>query len=99
MNEVMEKTYELIDYLDNSDVIKNIEIYKNKIENNLEIKNLIDKGNNTDDKYLLMDIKNRLYKNSDYREYISLYNEIMYMVMEINSRFMKITKVSGCGNK
>ena len=47
MNEVMDKTYEFIDELDNSDIIRNIEIYKNKIENNSELKKLINKGNST----------------------------------------------------
>ena len=96
VNEVMNKTFELIDELDNSDIIHNIEIYKNKIENNSELKNLIDKGNSTSDEYILMDIKNKLYKYPEYKNYMKYYNELMYIVMEINSRYKEIIGKGSC---
>ena len=94
MNDIMNKTFELLDVLDNSDIIKNLTIYKNNIISNKDIQELINKGNNTSDKYLLMDIKRQLYKYDDYVQYMKYYNELMYVVMDINSRFKKIT-----GNK
>lgn len=94
MNDIMDKTFKLIDVLDNSDIIKNITIYKDKIINNREIQELISKGNNTCDKYMIMDIKKKLYEYSDYVNYMKYYNELMYIVMDINSRFKSIT-----GNK
>lgn len=94
MNDIMNKTFELLDVLDNSDIIKNLSIYKNNIISNKDIQELISKGNNTSDKYLLMDIKRQLYKYDDYVQYMKYYNELMYVVMDINSRFKKIT-----GNK
>lgn len=94
MNDIMNKTFELLDVLDNSDIIKNLTIYKNNIISNKDIQELISKGNNTSDKYLLMDIKRQLYKYDDYVQYMKYYNELMYVVMDINSRFKKIT-----GNK
>ena len=57
MNEIMEKTYDLIDELDASDIIKNITFYKTKIMDNDDIRELINKGNNTSDDYVIMDIK------------------------------------------
>ena len=94
MDEVMDKTFKLIDVLDNSDVIKNITLYKNKVISNTEIQELINIGNKTMDKYKLMDIKRKLYKYEDYVNYMKYYNELMYIVMDINSRFKSIT-----GNK
>ncbi len=94
MNDIMNKTFELLDVLDNSDIIKNLTIYKNNIISNKDIQELISKGNNTSDKYLLMNIKRQLYKYDDYVQYMKYYNELMYVVMDINSRFKKIT-----GNK
>ena len=91
MNDIMNKTFELLDVLDNSDIIKNLSIYKNNIISNKDIQELISKGNNTSDKYLLMDIKRQLYKYDDYVQYMKYYNELMYVVMDINSRFKKIT--------
>ncbi|MBQ6494404.1 MAG: YlbF family regulator [Bacilli bacterium] len=94
MDEIMDKTFKLIDVLDNSDVIKNITLYKNKVISNTEIQELINIGNKTMDKYKLMDIKRKLYKYEDYVNYMKYYNELMYIVMDINSRFKSIT-----GNK
>ena len=94
MDDIMDKTFKLIDVLDNSDVIKNITLYKNKVISNTEIQELINIGNKTMDKYKLMDIKRKLYKYEDYVNYMKYYNELMYIVMDINSRFKSIT-----GNK
>ncbi len=94
MNDVMDKTFELIDVLDKSDIIKNITIFKEKIICNKEIQELLNKGNNTDDEYMLMDIKRKLYKYSEYVNYMKYYNELMYIVMDINSKFKRLT-----GNK
>ena len=96
MHDVIKKTFELIDVLDDSDIIKNITKYKGIIENNSELKKLIDKGNSTLDKYVLMDIKNRLYKVDEYREYMHYYNELMYIVMDINSKYKEIISERSC---
>ena len=96
MHDIMIKTFELIDSLEESELIQNLNQYKNNIENNEELKNLIYKGNHTDDKYLLMDIKNQLYQYDEYREYMHYYNELMYLVMDINSRYKKIIGNKNC---
>ena len=94
MNDIMNKAFELLDVLDGSDIIKNLTLYKNKILDNKDIQELVNEGNNIDDKYMLMDIKRKLYKYPEYVQYMKYYNELMYIVMDINSRFKKIT-----GNK
>lgn len=96
MNDIIEKTYLLIDELDKSSIMKNITIYKDKILNNKEIVCLLDKAKDIDDEYILYDIRNRLYKYDDYREYMHYYNEINYMVLDINSRFKKYTSDKIC---
>ena len=96
MNEIMEKTFELIDVLDESSLIYNLTKYKNKIINNKELSELIREGNNTSDEYLLLDIKRRLYKYDDYKNYMNYYNELMYIVMDINSRCNKLLGNGGC---
>ena len=96
MNNIMEKTYILIDEIDNSDIIKNISLYKEKVLNNRDIIDLLDKARNVDDEYILYDIRNRLYKYDDYREYMHYYNELNYIVMDINSRFKKLTNINIC---
>ena len=88
--DIMNKTYELIDVLDNSSLIKDLTFYKNKILNNKKLCELIKKGNNEEDKYVLMSIKKDLYNNFEYSEYMRLYNELNYIVMDINSRYKRL---------
>lgn len=57
MNEVIEKTYDLIDELDNSIIIKEILLYKKEITDNKEIQELLSRGNNLEDDYALKSIK------------------------------------------
>ena len=85
--DIMIKTYELIDTLDNSKLFKELSIYKEQIMNNKELRCLIDKANKETDKYKLLSIKQELYKYDEYINYNDIYNEIMYIVMDINSRF------------
>lgn len=96
MNEIMTKTYALIDELEKSEIIKNITFYKERIMNNKELKNLIDKGNNTLDEYIIRDIRQKLYKYSDYKNYMDNYNKLMYITMDINSRFNKLINNKNC---
>ncbi len=96
MNKVMEKTYLLIDELEKSDIIKNITIYKEKIINNQEIQELINKGNKETNDYIISDIRKKLYKYNDYKNYMDNYNKLMYIVMDINSRLNKITNNKNC---
>lgn len=96
MNKIMEKTYELIDVLEDSDLIKDIVFYRDKIMANWELRDLILEGNSTSDEYLLLDIKRRLYKYSDYKNYMDKYNELMYIVMDINYRYNKLLSKGRC---
>ena len=96
MNKVMEKTYLLIDELEKSDIIKNITIYKEKIINNQEIQELINKGNKETNDYIISDIRKKLYKDHGYKNYMDGYNKLMYIVMDINSRLNKITNNKNC---
>lgn len=96
MNEIMEKTFELIDVLEESSIIKDITYYKDRILRNDDLRGLIDKGNSSDDKYLVMDVKRRLYKNKDYEGYMKAYNELMYIVMSINNRYKKLLGKGSC---
>lgn len=96
MNEIIEKTFELIDVLEESSIIKDITYYKDRILRNDDLRHLIDKGNSSDDKYLVMDVKRKLYKNKDYEGYMKAYNELMYIVMIINDRYKKLLGKGSC---
>lgn len=96
MNDIMDKTYKLIDVLDSSDIISNLSFYRDRIMNNKDIQLLIEKGNSIDDEYLIRDIRIKLYEYDDYKNYMDSYNRLMYIVMDINSRFKELTKDCCC---
>ena len=73
MNEVIEKTYDLIDELDNSIIIKEILLYKKEITDNKEIQELLSRGNNLEDDYALKSIKEKLYSYKEYKKYMENY--------------------------
>ena len=95
--DIINKTYELIDVLDSSSLIKDLTYYKNKILENKKLYELIDRGNKEEDKYVLMSIKKELYEYLEYREYMRLYNELSFIVMDINSRFKALFNERKCG--
>lgn len=94
--DIMNKTYELIDALDNSSLIKDLTVYKEKILSNKKLCDLIDRGNMEEDKYVLMSIKKELYEYFEYKEYMRLYNELNFIVMEINSRYKALFNERRC---
>lgn len=96
MNEIMKKTYELIDVLEDSELVRDIGMYRERIMNDSDLSSLIQKGNSLSDEYALLDIKRKLYKNSDYKRYMDKYNELMYIVMDINYRYSKILGKGSC---
>ena len=96
MNEIMIKTYEFIDVLDSSKLILDLVKYRDIIINNKDLRKLINEGNSSNDEYLLLDIKRRLYKNNDYKNYMDKYNELMYLVMDINYRYNKLLGKGSC---
>ena len=60
--DIMNKTYELIDVLDKSDLFKELALSKEKIMNNKVLRDLIDKYNNEEDKYIKLSLKQDIYK-------------------------------------
>lgn len=98
MNKIIEKTYELIDALDNSDIIKKMIYYKNKVVSNEEVINLVNKYNDTKDDNELITIKKELYSNQDYKNYIDYYNQLHNIVLKINYQYKKIISSRSCNN-
>ena len=91
MNNIIKKTYDLIDVLDNSSLIKELSYYKEKVINDKYILDLINKYNNSNNKEEKITIKKELYNNINYKKYMENYNELNYIIMDINNRIKKIT--------
>ena len=92
MHKIMEKTFELIDMLDDSQMIKELEKYKRQVLENKEIQELLKVGNSTSIEYEQLEIKKKLYEYPEYRGYMKYYDELMFLVMKINQGLKKFTK-------
>lgn len=96
MDNVINKTKNLIEALESSELIKKLDYYKNRVTSNDDIMNLINRYNNSNDDYEKMDIKRKVYKYEDYELYMKYYNELFYYVLDINNRFRVYTNGKEC---
>ena len=87
----MEELYNYLDKikyeLDNSSVIKEYLKSKDKVMNNKELVELIDKC-----------IKSEIINNKDFREYKKHENDVNFLILEINKILKDITKKGGHGS-
>ena len=60
MHKIMEKTFELIDAMDESEMIKELEKYKRQVLENKEIQELLKVGNSTSIEYEQLEIKKKV---------------------------------------
>ena len=96
MNDIILKTYELIDVLEDSEIIKNLVYYKNKLSSNKEILELVSKYNTTFDDLKLVKIMKKLYSNDDYKGFIDNYNKLHQILIKINYRYKKLFNSRSC---
>lgn len=96
MDNVINKTKNLIEALESSELIKKLDYYKNRVTSNDDIMNLINRYNNSNGDYEKMDIKRKVYKYEDYELYMKYYNELFYYVLNINNRFRVYTDGKEC---
>lgn len=96
MDSVIEKTKNLIEVFEESDLIKNLDHYKKIVLDNQELLELINKYNTSNDDYEKVSLKVKINSYKEYKEYMKYYNELFYYVMDINKRFKKYTDVRGC---
>ena len=96
MDNVIEKTKNLIEVFEESDLIKNIDHYKKIVLDNQELLELINKYNTSNDDYEKVSLKVKINSYKEYKEYMKYYNELFYYVTDINKRFKKYTDVRGC---
>ena len=91
MSEIIEKTYKLIDTLDESDLIKNLTYYKEKLLSNKEVLSLVQKINQENNNEIKISLKKKLYNIDDYKNYMKYYNELYYIILKINKKYSEYT--------
>lgn len=91
MNTIIEKTYKLIDTLDNSSLIKNLTKYKNKLLKNKELLEKINITKKEKNPKKLIQLRTELYQNNDYKMYMKYYGELSFIVLKINKKYSEYT--------
>ncbi len=96
---MVEKTYEVIDYIENSDLKKRLDEVKEMINESYNTKKLIESFNNAKVLYERYNTKDDfirakvdLLKDPLVKEYVDLQNKINLLTIKINERISKITK-------
>ena len=96
MSLIIEKTYDLLDVLDNSELIKKLTNSKEKLNKDDEVLSLIQKINNEHNNDKKIELKKQLHRNKTYKDYIDSYTELSYIILKINNQYKKYTNTKGC---
>ena len=96
MDNIIEKTNNLINALENSELIDKLDYYKKRVLLNKDLLVLINKYNNSNNDYEKLSLKKEIYKDNNYTEYMKYYNELFLYILKINRMFKKYTSLKGC---
>lgn len=91
MSEIIEKTYKLLDTLDNSEVIKTLTQSKEKILQDDKVLSLIKQIQQEENPETKIKLRKELYKNNDYKKYMESYNELSLIIFKINHKYKEFT--------
>lgn len=91
MDNIIASTYNFLDALDNSEMIKNLTISKKYLESNNYILSLVKEYNKELSPEDKLKIKKELYLNNYYKIYMDCYNELSFLILKINKQYKKYT--------
>lgn len=101
---MQEKTYEIIDMIDESNLRKRLEKIKSEIKKDVATSNLIKRFEDAKKEYekyntkeAFLNAKKEMLKNDLIKEYIELQNKVNILTIQINNRIKMITE--GITNK
>ena len=87
MGEIISATYNFLDALDNSNLIKNLTVYKQKLLKDKKILSLIEEIKKEKDSNILITKRKLLYENNNYKMYMKYYNELSLIILKINHQY------------
>ena len=96
MDNIIKKTKDLIKAFEESSLIHNLDYYKERVVLNKPLLELINKYNNSKDNYEKLSLKQEIYKDNNYREYMKYYNELFFYILKINKKFREYTLDRRC---
>jgi len=92
MSEIITATYNFLDTLDNSTLIKKLTKYKNNILKNKQVLSLINNIKQEKNSNIIIQKRKKLYENNDYKMYMKYYNELSLIILKINKKYATYTK-------
>ena len=91
MSEIITATYNFLDSLESSKLIKDLTKYKNKLLSNQDLLSQIAELKKETDSTKIIAKRKEIYRNKDYCEYIKRYNELSFIILKINKKYHDYT--------
>ena len=91
MSEITIATYNFLDALDNSNLIKELTIYKEKLLKKKNLLQAVEEAKKEKNNNILLTKRKAIYEDNDYMMYMKYYNELSLIVLKINKQFKKYT--------
>lgn len=92
MGIIIEETSKFIKELKNSELIKNLNKYKELSLDSREVLSLIDSYKKETDNSKKINIKRKLYNIDEYKNYMKYYNELSFIIFRINRKYQEYIK-------
>jgi len=99
MDKIIDKTYELLDAIESSELVKNLEKVKENLLKNKEFLKELENVRNIENCSELVEKKKKLYENEDYYLYNKYYNELHEIVIKINNEIKTLIDTRMCINE
>ena len=91
MSEIITATYNFLDSLESSKLIKDLTKYKAKLLSNKDLLSQIAELKKETDSTKIISKRKEIYRNKDYCEYIKRYNELSFIILKINKKYHDYT--------
>ena len=91
MTEIITATYKFLDDLNESELIKKLTFFKNKLMHNKELLTEIDALKKETVNDIIIAKRKNIFKNEDYKMYMQYYNELSLIALRINKQYAKYT--------
>lgn len=92
MDELIIKVNNLIDTINNSDIVREVKKYNDKVMSDESLLKLLEEYNNTKDEK----VKEKIISNELFREYKLKETDLNIMIMSINQKLKTISKERSC---
>ena len=91
MDDIINATYNFLDVLDRSPLIKKLTKYKQELLKDKKTLSLIKEIKKETNPDILITKRKKLYENNNYKMYMKYYNELSLIILKINHQYHTYT--------